>query len=652
MDHAARVVLTASDQTRAAFTSMTSSLASAGTALTGFLGQAQGFASQLVTGKLLEWGKASVEAADNVHKLSQRTGVAVETLSGYQYAAKIAGVSGDDLEKGFKKLNGEIENAARGNVQASAEFAALGISVRDSSGKTKDAGVVMNELADKFADMPDGAQKAAMAVNFFGKSGDRMIPMLNEGSAGLKKLTDEAARFGVVISAKTAKQAEEFSDQVTKIGFVSEGLKMSFTSAALPIMKSFADQLLDAKTAAGGLTEKIKSFATTDNLLNWAETGAEVVAIIADKLMLAKAGFDTLGLSLAHLAAQGVNTFELLTGKKTYDEWLAAGRAIGEGFKKDMEEAWDPKRFTQFQDAVSETFARVREDIAKGNTEAVVQTKKKVGAMATELNAGQKKLAEQFEADQAKAMLSAKDFAILQTKKKYDEMLKTAQGNAELTSKINKKLMAELDAIDQGHFEARSALIGKTVSAAATAAESIVGIESGAAAAIISEQDRIAQAKRAAAMADVMAAATLKAGTGTFGQGISSPTGSFGQWARERLAEYATRYGTGSDTFKDELDKARTDFGPSVVPSNLAGFAEGGSFVVGGRPGTDANMVMFKATQGERVTISTPQQSAGGGVVNNYTYNISCPDGVRLLEIIRHTLRGDPAGFDTFKRKG
>ena len=52
--------------------------------------------------------------------------------------------------------------------------------------------------------------------------------------------------------------------------------------------------------------------------------------------------------------------------------------------------------------------------------------------------------------------------------------------------------------------------------------------------------------------------------------------------------------------------------------NSLPGFATGGSFMVGGSPGTDSNVVAFKATKGERVTVETPgQQNNNGGSVMN-----------------------------------
>lgn len=65
-----------------------------------------------------------------------------------------------------------------------------------------------------------------------------------------------------------------------------------------------------------------------------------------------------------------------------------------------------------------------------------------------------------------------------------------------------------------------------------------------------------------------------------------------------------------------------TGFKP--LPS-LFGFATGGDFTVGGSGGTDSQVVAFKATPGEAVSVRTPGQQASGGdgttVVNHFNWS-------------------------------
>jgi hypothetical protein len=51
----------------------------------------------------------------------------------------------------------------------------------------------------------------------------------------------------------------------------------------------------------------------------------------------------------------------------------------------------------------------------------------------------------------------------------------------------------------------------------------------------------------------------------------------------------------------------------AIMSQDLPGFARGGSMMVGGSGGTDSQVVAFRATPNERVTVETPSQQRGGG---------------------------------------
>ena len=54
--------------------------------------------------------------------------------------------------------------------------------------------------------------------------------------------------------------------------------------------------------------------------------------------------------------------------------------------------------------------------------------------------------------------------------------------------------------------------------------------------------------------------------------------------------------------------------------NELFGFANGGRFVVGGAGGMDSQLVAFKASPGEEVSVRTPQQRGGGATIVNNNY--------------------------------
>lgn len=92
--------------------------------------------------------------------------------------------------------------------------------------------------------------------------------------------------------------------------------------------------------------------------------------------------------------------------------------------------------------------------------------------------------------------------------------------------------------------------------------------------------------------------------------------------------------------------------------ASLLGFANGGSFEVGGQGGTDSNIVAFRATKGERVSVSTPgQQAAGGGsggvtVINNIDAGGSGDMDVRIRAAVEHGSAQTIATIQDLMRRG
>lgn len=159
------------------------------------------------------WVKSQIDAGDALNKLKQKTGVAVERLSAYQYAAKLADVDNGQLEKGLVKLAGTMNDAVNNKTgEAARTFEALGIKVQDATGKMRPVSQILEEIGRKFKSAADGTEKTIIASTFFGeKVGASLIPLLNQ----LDELVDQAQKSGKIISTDFAQAAERFNDQLT-----------------------------------------------------------------------------------------------------------------------------------------------------------------------------------------------------------------------------------------------------------------------------------------------------------------------------------------------------------------------------------------------------------------------------------------------------
>ena len=188
----------------------------------------------LVVGGFARFIQGSIDAADALGKLSTRTGIAADTLQGYVNAGKLADVSQKQLETGLKTLARTQFEASQGVKTYAEAYSALGVSVKGADGSLKGSDVLLGELADKFKDLPNGPEKAAVAMRLFGKSGADMITLLNGGSEGLEE-------FNYNLSEEFAPRAELFNDTLTKIGFQFEGFRMQLMDQLLPALQVIAE---------------------------------------------------------------------------------------------------------------------------------------------------------------------------------------------------------------------------------------------------------------------------------------------------------------------------------------------------------------------------------------------------------------------------
>jgi hypothetical protein len=206
--------------------------------------------------------KGQINAMDALNDMSERTGVAVEELSKLSYAAKLSDVTIEQLQGGLTKLNKGIAETANGTGEAQKAFSAMGISVKNADGSLKNSSQVLNDVADRFVTYQDGANKSALAIQLFGKSGAELIPLLNQGSDGLKKMGDELQRFGGVVTADAAKNAGLFNDNMDKLGIVVSAVGKSLANSILPYLIRFSEELLVARANGLGLIQTLALFGS------------------------------------------------------------------------------------------------------------------------------------------------------------------------------------------------------------------------------------------------------------------------------------------------------------------------------------------------------------------------------------------------------
>jgi lambda family phage tail tape measure protein len=368
-----QVIISGENDTKGVFDQVESSLKNLEKVAEGAMKVLEGLALIEAGRKLVEFAEHTLEAEANLAKMSQRTGVAVDQLSELTYAANLSGLSAEQLEKGIKKLQTTLSNAAAGNQQAASSLASVGVNARDSQGKVLGAADALEKIAAKFAATKDGSDKAALAVQIFGRAGTQLIPLLDKGQEGIAKFREEAKKLGIVLSEEDAAAAEQLEQNIKRLEAAGQGLMQHFLGGLAPELNKIADAILGdvdgfdaAKSAGEGLGVVIKilyeSFAALVTIAGITEQKMLLIAEAAIDISDADLGNAAENLKKFFGAAEDGATDELLQkfGKLHDTLW-------GDGTKESRSNPTaDLERQADEADAIRKAKQKAEIDAAKG----------------------------------------------------------------------------------------------------------------------------------------------------------------------------------------------------------------------------------------------------------------------------------------------
>jgi lambda family phage tail tape measure protein len=188
--------------------------------------------------------KRTIDSGDALAKMAQQSGVSLRSLSALGHAAKLSGLSVEQMAQSLGVLSRKISEANTGSGQAKSAFDALQINTTDL--KTADQALL--EIAERFSQMPDGIEKSTLAAQLFGdRVGRRLIPLLNQGKAGIEEVKREAESFGVVLDDKTGRAMEQFNDNLTRLSAIGTGVFNQILAEWLPTVNALADAFFEAR---------------------------------------------------------------------------------------------------------------------------------------------------------------------------------------------------------------------------------------------------------------------------------------------------------------------------------------------------------------------------------------------------------------------
>lgn len=207
------------------------------------------------TTALVDMAVSCSATGDEIDKMSQKVGLSSESYQKWDYVLQLAGTDMASMKTGLKTLTNKMDDAVNGNEKAIASFEAIGISLEDLAGMSRED--LFAATVTAFQGMEDTAERAALANDLLGKSGIELIPIFNQSAEATKQLMDQAEQYGIIMSDELVEDSAAFNDSLTTLEKTTEGFKNNLVGQFLPGLTLVTDGLAGVIAGVDGSEDSI-----------------------------------------------------------------------------------------------------------------------------------------------------------------------------------------------------------------------------------------------------------------------------------------------------------------------------------------------------------------------------------------------------------
>jgi hypothetical protein len=168
---------------------------------------------------LVTYAKHVMDTVGGLGELSEQLGLSTDSLQIYEYHAVQAGIKQEEFRNVIQKFTRTIGEAAAGDDKAVKSFNDLGVVFVDVTGKARETDAILVDVAKKISEMEDPTARAAAVVEFFGRSGQKLLPTLSAlAENGFPALADAAKNAGAVVDKELIDRFDKASDAFARWG--------------------------------------------------------------------------------------------------------------------------------------------------------------------------------------------------------------------------------------------------------------------------------------------------------------------------------------------------------------------------------------------------------------------------------------------------
>lgn len=257
-------------------------IGSAGRNLTSSLGIPAGLAFGSVAYGAYRAANAAMQYAGNIQDAADRTNTSIQ---GFQVLSNLlaqVGGSSEDAEMAISTFNKGVANAASG---ADKSFAALmkqmNIPLRDAAGNLRSLEDVLPDVAEGFKANQNASLQARMSTELFGKSGKKLIPVLNGGKQAYLNWIKEQQRLGLLVSNDAVSSLDNMGDSIGVLNLQIKAQLTQSMAALVPVIQPLIHDMsewiaVNKEWLRTEIVSTLKEMAQAIKDVNWRSIGKDI----------------------------------------------------------------------------------------------------------------------------------------------------------------------------------------------------------------------------------------------------------------------------------------------------------------------------------------------------------------------------------------
>lgn len=248
---------------------------------------------------------------DNIDKMSQKLGLSTDAYQEWNYVMQISGTSIDNMSMGLKTLTNKFDDAVNGSDSAIETFNRLGLSMEDIQGLSRED--LFKEVIFAFQGMEDSAERAALANDLLGRSGQELAPLFNTSAEETQDLIKQVRDLGGVMSKDAVKQGARFQDSLTSLKTAFAGASAELFEKLIPAISDFMDKVAKF-IEEGGLDRIIETLQNLAPVIVTVVTAFAGFKIVSGIISLVQGLSTVFGVLNAVMAANPIGAVVLAIG--------------------------------------------------------------------------------------------------------------------------------------------------------------------------------------------------------------------------------------------------------------------------------------------------------------------------------------------------